>query len=658
MVQQSLFEQVVAAGGYVVVKKFDETSRNRFSVILSAIDDLAAQLVLKLPQEERDDLFTRIKDGTDLPFISTVFKNLSRMDSSDAANQPRPDIVSGLNYHRLVFAVKKLMQIITSRSRPVMFFFDDIQWADAQSLDLVRSMMDSDDITILMVGCCRKELSTDIPRFINEFFRILNLLIAVRKVAYIELDDLEEEDLNLMISDAIGVIPRRCQSLSSIMFSKTGGNPFFSLKFLETLIDSGNMRYSLLERRWLWNVDMVDVQDIADNVLELIITKMKELNTEDKKAIAVASCFGIKIRQSVVEILSASKPFQNFSLEKAVGFGFMNFDGTNFKFVHDRVREAAYCLIESTGVHHYDIGITLYSSSDFWDCNTEELSDLLPTILEQLNHGVPSLIKCPDDRASIAELNYKESVRALDCCDCASAVFFGEKSVSLLRKDSWTINHKKYLYQLAAASFHSGCIHEATISLHTIIAQEKDMKESIGAHIFLAKIIFLGCKDLPKSFEMFTNILAMLGEFIPGQDDAVSRTSHQRSKTKLTMMNSELSHYNNITEDWKEIAIMESYSQLVKIAYLSYPKLYPYICSKWAEFAWCNRIACRFTAESIVSFGALLSRNREDARIGYKLAKQGLQFLSELFPEDVPKTFLLYYGFVGLLFEPLQAVSF
>ena len=106
MVQQSLFEPVVAAGGYVVQKKFDETSRNCFSVILSAIDDLAAQLVLKLPQEERDDLYTRIKDGTDLPFISTVFKSLSRIDSSDAADRPRPDIVSGLNYPRLVFAVK------------------------------------------------------------------------------------------------------------------------------------------------------------------------------------------------------------------------------------------------------------------------------------------------------------------------------------------------------------------------------------------------------------------------------------------------------------------------------------------------------------------------------------------------------------------------
>ena len=70
-----------------------------------------------------------------------------------------------------------------------MFFLDDIQWADAQPLDLVQCMMDSDDVTILMVGCCRKELATGISsiKFINEFFRVLDILSRVRKVTYIEL---------------------------------------------------------------------------------------------------------------------------------------------------------------------------------------------------------------------------------------------------------------------------------------------------------------------------------------------------------------------------------------------------------------------------------------------------------------------------------------
>ena len=189
------------------------------------------------------------------------------------------------------------------------------------------------------------------------------------------------------------------------------------------------------------------------------------------------------------------------------------------------------------------------------------LGDLLPAILEQLNHGVPSLVKCPNDQASIAELNDQESIRASDCCDFGSALFFGEKSVSLLPKDKWTNSHNKYLYQLAAASLHNGRIHEAKTSLHTIIAQEKETKDNIDAHILLAKITFLCRKDLPTSFGMLSNILAILGEFIPNKDDAIRRTSHQRSKTKLMMMNSEMSHYIK-TEDWKKHAIMESYSLL------------------------------------------------------------------------------------------------
>ena len=62
---------------------------------------------------------------------------------------------------------------------------------------------------------------------------------------------------------------------------KTCGNPFFYIKFLKMLNDSDYAKYSLLERRWLWSIDVIDVQDITYNVLELITTKMNELDTKD-----------------------------------------------------------------------------------------------------------------------------------------------------------------------------------------------------------------------------------------------------------------------------------------------------------------------------------------------------------------------------------------
>jgi predicted ATPase len=99
--------------------------------------------------------------------------------------------------------------------------------------------------------------------------------------------------------------------------------------------------YSLLERRWKWNVDLVNIQDVTDNVLQLITSKMSNLEQVDKEILKVASCFGIKVKAAIVKVLSESSRFSGFALTRAVEQGFMERNGNNYKLVHDKVRGAA-----------------------------------------------------------------------------------------------------------------------------------------------------------------------------------------------------------------------------------------------------------------------------------------------------------------------------
>jgi predicted ATPase len=164
----------------------------------------------------------------------------------------------------------------------------------------------------------------------------------------LSLEGLNPKDLNAMISDALCVFPRISEPLSDIIYQKTKGNPFFVLAFMRSLVDTGLLEYSINTKRWVWDEDDLSSLDVTGNVLYLQSSKMRGLSTSIQSALKIAACFGIQIKQSVVAALGADPEHSDISdrLEHVVEEGFMVKIGTSgFKFVHDKVREAAYSLI-------------------------------------------------------------------------------------------------------------------------------------------------------------------------------------------------------------------------------------------------------------------------------------------------------------------------
>jgi len=198
---------------------------------------------------------------------------------------------------------------------------------------------------ILFVGTFRdNEVQTD-----HAIFDLMKKLessnVRTTKVA---LAGLDREDLNTMISDSLCLYPRICRSLSDSVFDKTKGNPFFVLEFMQSLVERGLLQYNFRTKRWVWNEAAIRSEECMGNVLYLLSLKMKVLSENVRTSLKVMACFGSRTNESVIDSLSKSSEYSDIqdALKIAIRDGFIvRGEKGNFKFVHDKVREAAYNLI-------------------------------------------------------------------------------------------------------------------------------------------------------------------------------------------------------------------------------------------------------------------------------------------------------------------------
>src|SRR5262249_54308238 len=110
----------------------------------------------------------------------------------------------------------------------------------------------------------------------------------------------------------------------------------------------------------------------------------------------------------------------------------------SYKFVHDRVQEAAYSLIpeELRAEAHLRIGRLLRAHTP-----SEKREDKIFEIVNQLNRGV-ALIGSGDEREELAEFNLIAGKRAKASTAYASAVKYFIAGAALLADDRWERRHE------------------------------------------------------------------------------------------------------------------------------------------------------------------------------------------------------------------------
>src|SRR5258705_553133 len=171
---------------------------------------------------------------------------------------PQPPVVDlppqdAKNRFRMVF--RRFVGAFARPGHPLALFFDDLQWLEAATLQLLEHLVTHSEVRhLLVVGAYRdNEVGPAHP--------LMSTLEAIRKagarVQEIVLTPLELNDIGQLIADAMYCEPKRVQALAQLVQEKTGGNPFFAIQFFIALADEGLLAFDPVASAWQWNMDRI-----------------------------------------------------------------------------------------------------------------------------------------------------------------------------------------------------------------------------------------------------------------------------------------------------------------------------------------------------------------------------------------------------------------
>ncbi|MCU0552360.1 MAG: trifunctional serine/threonine-protein kinase/ATP-binding protein/sensor histidine kinase [Leptolyngbya sp. Prado105] len=444
--------------GYFIKGKFDQFNRNiPLSAFVQALRDLMGQLL-----SESDDHLAQWQAkilaavGENGQVLIDVIPELEQI----IGKQPIAAELSGSaaqNRFNLLF--QKFVEIFTTAEHPLVLFLDDLQWADLASLQLIKLLM-NDNGYLLILGAYRdNEVSPAHPFILTveelKKAQAISLQERCANVNTITLAPLALSDTNYLIADTLNCSRELAQPLTELIDRKTQGNPFFTTQFLKALHEENHITFNSDRRYWECDIAQVNALALTDDVVEFMALQLQKLPDETQHVLKLAACVGNQFDLATLAIVSEQSPTDTAAaLWKALQEGlilptsqsykfFQSEDGESpdrqnnvnptYRFLHDRIQQAAYSLIpeDKKQATHHKIGQLLLDKTSSGD-REEKIFE----IVNQLNQGL-ELITQPGKRHQLAQLNLQAGRKAKISTAYASAAKYLMVGIELLSRDSW-----------------------------------------------------------------------------------------------------------------------------------------------------------------------------------------------------------------------------
>ena len=435
-VVNELHKPLVPPRGLFASGKFDQYKRDiPYATLAQAFQSLVRPLLTKSEPELRTwrDAIREALDPNGQLIVDLV-PELRLV----IGEQPQvPEVAPRDAQARFQLVFRRFISVFARPEHPLALFLDDLQWLDAATLDLLEDLLVQPDLRhLLLIGAYR-------DNEVHPAHPLIRKLETIRQaggtVHEISLSPLAAGDLVQFVADSLHCEPKQAAPLAQLVYEKTAGNPFFAIQFISALGDEGLLAFNHDEGQWSWDVDRIRAKGFSDNVVDLMAAKLNRLPIEAQKALLQLACLGNSADFSLLQIVSQDSIEEiHRQIWEAVRAGLVVRAETSYRFVHDRVQEAAYSLIpeSSRAEMHLRIGRLLAANTP-----PDERDDKIFEIVNQLNRA-SHLITLDDERKRAAEFNFIAARRAKLSTAYVSALSYLAAGRALLAEESWNTDYE------------------------------------------------------------------------------------------------------------------------------------------------------------------------------------------------------------------------
>ncbi|HEY9670060.1 MAG TPA: AAA family ATPase [Waterburya sp.] len=683
---------IVRQRGYFISGKFDQFKRNiPYASLIQAFQDLIRQLLTESEahlQAWQQKLLDAL--GNNGQVIIDVIPEVELI----IGEQPSvPQLGSTESQNRFNLLFQNFIGVFTNKEHPLVIFLDDLQWADSASLKLIQLLMtDPGSQYLLMIGAYRdNEVSPTHP--------LMQTLEQIQqtdaRVSTITLHPLRINHVNQLIADTLNSAIDASKPLADLLVNKTQGNPFFLTQLLQSLftqkllsftppspLSKGGLRGS--QGGWRWDIEQIKAVGITDNVVQLMVSKIERLDERTQNVLKLAACVGNRFNLDVLSIVNA-KSLSETSTElwSAIQEGLIvplnedykipllwnqearssgntetspslvpNFSSSiPYKFLHDRVQQAAYALIPEGHKQevHLKVGQLLLENTQ-----PDELEENIFDIVNQLNIGA-ALITQQSKRDELARLNLIAGQKAKDSIAYEPALKYLETGMELLASNRWKnqYNLTLELYLETIEVQYLNTQFEQADKISTVALQQaKTLLDRVKVYELNIQS-YIAKQQYEEAIDTALKVLAKLGVALPLKPSKQRFEEEQRAM-KLLLIDKQIEDLANLPEmtDLDKLAAMKILMAVASAAILTNPMLYPLVTLTAVNL--CIEYGNPPQAAGVyVFYGGLLCGAMEDIDSGYQFGQLSLKLL-EKFNARKSLVIHFYNAYIQHWKEPLK----
>ncbi len=474
-----IHQSVAQKNGFFLSGKFDQLRHNiPYSALIQALRGL-----IRVPAESKSGMErwkNRIRAALG-PNGQLMTRVIPELEQVIGPQPPLPEMGALEARNRFTAVLLDFISVFCEKTHPLVIFLDDLQWVDADTLKLVeRIAQDPERKPLLFLGAYRdNEVDVD--------HRLMNSCEVIKKTGQplqrIPLKPLNPENISQLLVHTCHCRPEEAKPLAELLVRKTGGNPFFVSQFLTVLSEKDLIHYSPEEKRWIWDLAAIEFLAVTDNVVELLVDRFHRFSSETRRLLSLAACIGNTFDLESLELISgegSGEINENLlpALETGLILGFSrapdldnptagaSVESGSYKFLHDRVQQAAYALIaqKEKQTVHLQIGQTLLKQYA-----PEKGEALLFDIVHHFNLARRVNDKWKE-RSQLAELNLEAGRQARAASAFEQALEYFTIGLELSGATAW-----KRQYPLALS------LHEEATEMSWLCGQFDLMEKLAGA---------------------------------------------------------------------------------------------------------------------------------------------------------------------------------